>query len=216
MGIIKNPPYLNPPPEYTYFSYDLKTIIKIKSQKFTCILHLELKFQFLIMSFVKTNDIVKDDDTAIIYLNHNLLYPVKITKSLTYNMKYGNLKYSDVIGKKYGSKIKCSRGTVYILQGSPELWTVSLPHRTQILYTPDISFISLNLELKPGSVVLESGLLKIAFLPYFIVKINQSGTGSASLSHAIVRSIFPTGHLHTFEFHQQRSETARKEFEVKV
>ena len=26
--------------------------------------------------------------------------------------------------------------------------------------------------------------------------------------------MFPNGHLHTFEFHQQRSETARKEFEV--
>ena len=109
------------------------------------------------MSFCKTNDVVKDNDIATIYLNHNQLYPVKITKSLSYNMKYGTVKYSDVIGKKYGSKIKCTRGTVYILQGSPELWTISLPHRTQILYTPDISFITLQLELKPGSVVLESG-----------------------------------------------------------
>jgi tRNA (adenine57-N1/adenine58-N1)-methyltransferase len=148
------------------------------------------------MSFCKTNDVVKDNDMAIIYLNHNQLYPVKITKSLCYNMKYGSCKYADIIGKKYGSQIKCSRGTVYILQGSPELWTISLPHRTQILYTPDISFITLHLELKPGSVVFESG------------------TGSASLSHAIIRSVFPNGHLHTFEFHQQRSETARKEFEV--
>ncbi len=109
------------------------------------------------MSFCKTNDVVKDNDIAIIYLNHNQLYPVKITKSLAYSMKYGSLKYADVIGKKYGSKIKCTKGTVHILQGSPELWTVSLPHRTQILYTPDISFITLHLELKPGCVVLESG-----------------------------------------------------------
>ncbi len=40
------------------------------------------------------------------------------------------------------------------------------------------------------------------------------GTGSASLSHALIRSIFPTGHLHTFEFHLERSQKARKEFEV--
>ena len=111
------------------------------------------------MSFVKPNDTVKENDIAIIYLNHNQLYPVKITKSLCYNMKYGTLKYADVIGKKYGSKIKCTRGTVNILQGSPELWTISLPHRTQILYTPDISFITLHLELRPGSIVLESGEL---------------------------------------------------------
>ena len=37
---------------------------------------------------------------------------------------------------------------------------------------------------------------------------------SASLSHALIRTIFPTGHLHTFEFHAQRADAARKEFKV--
>ena len=40
-----------------------------------------------------------------------------------------------------------------------------------------------------------------------------SGTGSGSLSHAILRAIAPSGHLHTFDFHEQRSESARQEFE---
>jgi len=31
------------------------------------------------------------------------------------------------------------------------------------------------------------------------------------LSHAIIRSIAPTGHLHTFEFHKQRAEKAEEE-----
>lgn len=39
-----------------------------------------------------------------------------------------------------------------------------------------------------------------------------SGTGSGSLSHAILRTIAPTGHLHTVEFHQQRAETVAQEF----
>lgn len=38
------------------------------------------------------------------------------------------------------------------------------------------------------------------------------GTGSGSLSHAIIRTVAPTGHLHTVEFHQQRAEKAREEF----
>ena len=33
------------------------------------------------------------------------------------------------------------------------------------------------------------------------------------MSHAIIRSIAPTGHLHTVEFHQQRAERAREEFQ---
>lgn len=43
---------------------------------------------------------------------------------------------------------------------------------------------------------------------------NSKGTGSGSLSHSLIRTIFPSGHLHTFEFHLQRSEAARKEFQV--
>jgi len=33
------------------------------------------------------------------------------------------------------------------------------------------------------------------------------------VSHAIIRTIAPTGHLHTVEFHQQRAERAREEFQ---
>jgi len=55
----------------------------------------------------------------------------------------------------------------------------------------DIALISFNLELKPGAVVIESG------------------TGSGSFSHSIIRSIIPTGHLHTFEYHEQRAQIAR-------
>lgn len=39
-----------------------------------------------------------------------------------------------------------------------------------------------------------------------------AGTGSGSVSHAIIRTVAPTGHLHTVEFHQQRAEKAREEF----
>ncbi|XDV49974.1 hypothetical protein PO909_019112, partial [Leuciscus waleckii] len=38
------------------------------------------------------------------------------------------------------------------------------------------------------------------------------GTGSGSLSHSILRTIAPTGHLHTVEFHAQRAEKATQEF----
>uniref|UniRef100_A0A674DPG2 tRNA (adenine(58)-N(1))-methyltransferase n=1 Tax=Salmo trutta TaxID=8032 RepID=A0A674DPG2_SALTR len=47
---------------------------------------------------------------------------------------------------------------VYVLHPTPELWTLNLPHRTQILYTTDIANITMMLELKPGSVCESGGL----------------------------------------------------------
>ena len=41
----------------------------------------------------------------------------------------------------------------------------------------------------------------------------EAGTGSGSLSHAIARTIFPSGHLYTFDFHQERVRLANQEFQ---
>lgn len=38
------------------------------------------------------------------------------------------------------------------------------------------------------------------------------GTGSGSLSHALIRAIRPTGYLYTFDFHEQRVNIASAEF----
>lgn len=46
-----------------------------------------------------------------------------------------------------------------MLKPTPSLITQSLPHRTQILYSIDISVIILKLDLKPGDIVVESGKL---------------------------------------------------------
>ncbi|KAK2579266.1 hypothetical protein KPH14_008226 [Odynerus spinipes] len=107
---------------------------------------------------------------------------------------YGALKVVSLVGKKYGSKVQLSRGWGYVLQPTPELWTLTLPHRTQIIYSPDISLIIHLMELSPGQTIIETG------------------TGSGSLSHALIRAIRPSGHLYTFDFHEQRVNIASTEF----
>ncbi|XP_006003407.1 tRNA (adenine(58)-N(1))-methyltransferase catalytic subunit TRMT61A [Latimeria chalumnae] len=149
------------------------------------------------MSFVEYGELIKEGDTAVVFLGHDSMFPIKVKHGAQTQTKYGAIRHStDLIDRKYGSKITCSKGGwVYILHPTPELWTVNLPHRTQILYSTDISMITMMLELKPGSIVCESG------------------TGSGSLSHAIIRTIAPNGHLYTVEFHKQRAEKAVEEFQ---
>ncbi|XP_058914244.1 tRNA (adenine(58)-N(1))-methyltransferase catalytic subunit TRMT61A isoform X2 [Kogia breviceps] len=148
------------------------------------------------MSFVAYEELIKEGDTAILSLGHGAMVAVRVQRGAQTQTRHGVLRHSvDLIGRPFGSKVTCGRGGwVYVLHPTPELWTLNLPHRTQILYSTDIALLTMMLELRPGSVVCESG------------------TGSGSVSHAIIRTIAPTGHLHTVEFHQQRAEKAREEF----
>ncbi|CAH1792979.1 unnamed protein product [Owenia fusiformis] len=147
------------------------------------------------MSFKEYRPNILDGDTVVLFMGHANMLSLKLQKGEVFQTKFGALHHDDVIGKKYGSKVRTGKGFVYVLHFTPELWTLNLPHRTQILYATDISMVTIQLDLKPGSIVVESG------------------TGSGSLSHSIIRAIAPTGHLHTFEFHEERSKKARKEFD---
>jgi tRNA A58 N-methylase Trm61 len=108
-------------------------------------------------------------------------------------------------------------GWVVVLEPTPDLWTIALSHRTQILYSADISLILLYLEVGPGSIVYESG------------------TGSGSLSYHFINAIAGVkkfqvglddsrkpifehrrGHLFTFEFNGERAKMAVADFNDKL
>jgi tRNA (adenine57-N1/adenine58-N1)-methyltransferase len=145
--------------------------------------------------FHQIGGIIREGDTVIFGLGCFKLLKATMRHGTVLQTKYGAIRHSDFINKlKYGCKYNCARGYVHALSPTPELWTASLLHRTQIIYTPDVSLIVYHLDMRPGSKVIEAG------------------TGSGSLSHAIIRTVAPTGHLYTFDFHEQRSRIAEQEF----
>ncbi|MCJ1341057.1 tRNA (adenine-N(1)-)-methyltransferase catalytic subunit trm61 [Bachmanniomyces sp. S44760] len=109
--------------------------------------------------------------------------------------------------------VTASTGFIHLLPPTPESWTTSLPHRTQVVYTPDYSYILQRLRVRPGSVVIEAG------------------AGSGSFTHAAARAIFngyperkaggeisggivgciDKGKVWSYEFHEQRVEKLKKE-----
>lgn len=98
--------------------------------------------------------------------------------------------------------ISAASGFVHILPPTPELWTASLPHRTQVVYTPDYSYVLHRLRARPGSRIIEAG------------------AGSGSFTHASVRATYNgypksetdrKGKVFSFEYHEQRFEKMKVE-----
>jgi len=89
----------------------------------------------------------------------DLLQPLVIEAGKEFNSKFGNYRHSDLIGMPFGSKIGSTtgKGFIHVLRPTAELWTMALPHRTQILYIADISFIMSYLDIRRGSRVIEAG-----------------------------------------------------------
>jgi tRNA (adenine57-N1/adenine58-N1)-methyltransferase catalytic subunit len=99
--------------------------------------------------------------------------PVTVTPDEEYSSRYGAFPHNTMIGKPFGAKLHArnNKGFLYLLRPTPSLWTLSLPHRTQILYLPDIAFIISKLGITPGARVIESG------------------TGSGSMTHALAKAV---------------------------
>ncbi|EME80462.1 uncharacterized protein MYCFIDRAFT_141424 [Pseudocercospora fijiensis CIRAD86] len=98
--------------------------------------------------------------------------------------------------------IDAGSGFLHLLQPTPESWTSSLDHRTQVVYTPDYSYILQRLRVRPGSTLIEAG------------------AGSGSFTHAAARAVFSgypstrsqkTGRVCSYEFHEPRVQTLRAE-----
>lgn len=104
--------------------------------------------------------------------------------------------------------VTAATGFIHLLPPTPESWTSSLPHRTQVVYTPDYTYILDRLRVRPGSVIIEAG------------------AGSGSFTHAAARAVFNGcppkresrsrkrrrfGQVWSYEFHAQRVDKLKAE-----
>ncbi|CAI5529525.1 unnamed protein product, partial [Closterium sp. Naga37s-1] len=141
---------------------------------------------------------VEEGERVVVYEARDAMRIATVTPTRSLQNRFGVFRHSEWVGQPVGSRVRAVKGGgfVHLLAPSPALWTKVLPHRTQILYLPDIALIIARLAVTPGATVLESG------------------TGSGSLSHSLARAVAPTGRLLSFDFHHARAEQARAEFEA--
>ncbi|KAK0529938.1 tRNA (adenine-N(1)-)-methyltransferase catalytic subunit trm61 [Tilletia horrida] len=132
-----------------------------------------------------TSHFIEEGDLILVYLSHNRNpLPVVVHAGATHVNSFGAFPHSTAfLGKPFGSRVNSlnGRGFVYVLRPTPELWTLSLPHRTQILYQADIAFITHQLRLVPGARIIEAG------------------TGSGSFTHSLARTVGRAHQVHRFQ-----------------
>ena len=99
-----------------------------------------------------------------------------------FSTKDGNLTFSDLVGKEYGSPVYTHLAAKYfIFKPTVTDFLRFIKRKTQVLYAKDLGFIILRLNIRSGMRVIECG----------------SGSGSATTAFAF--SLFPDGILYSYE-----------------
>eukprot|EP01039_Chlorochromonas_danica_P010161 gene10161-11245_t len=152
------------------------------------------------MDFVKEVQrrprVMKAGDLVVIYERHDSLDHLYLKHGMIFQNKFGAFHHNDMIGKPFGSKIasRSSPGWIYVLTPTPELWSIAVHTRTQIVNELDSSVVTLLLDIHPGC------------------KVVESGTGSGCMTLSLARAVAPNGHVYTFEYNAVRAAKAVDEF----
>eukprot|EP01054_Gregarina_sp_Poly1_P006005 Gregarina_sp_Poly_1__6004@NODE_3160_length_1325_cov_23_061208_g1944_i1_p2_GENE_NODE_3160_length_1325_cov_23_061208_g1944_i1NODE_3160_length_1325_cov_23_061208_g1944_i1_p2_ORF_typecomplete_len103_score4_05GCD14_N/PF14801_6/3_7e09GCD14/PF08704_10/0_0086Gcd10p/PF04189_13/0_023_NODE_3160_length_1325_cov_23_061208_g1944_i1224532 len=80
--------------------------------------------------------LVQEGDFVVLFHNHESLIKTRVSKGKISQFKAGKFRHGDIIGKTYGCRIpdlKTRALNVTVLPWTPELHSLSLDHRTQIL-----------------------------------------------------------------------------------
>lgn len=143
-----------------------------------------------------SSEMMREGDLVMIYLGHEKVTHIFLDPCVEFENRFGVFSHRAFLGSKWGSKILAKNGTGWVLAlaPSPELWSMAVTHRTQIVQTTDLAMITFELGLRDGKVLMEAG------------------TGSGAATVAFARAVAPTGKVHSFEFNEQRSIETQGDF----
>lgn len=137
--------------------------------------------------------LVSDGDLAqLVGLRHKS-FIVRIRAGGELQSHRGVVKFDDIIGKPWGTKITSHLGNpFYVLQPALGDLLKELPRTTQIMYPKDIGFALVTMGIGEGQVVLEAG------------------TGSGSLTAALAYTVGKTGKVISYEARKDMQQLAVK------
>jgi tRNA (adenine57-N1/adenine58-N1)-methyltransferase len=136
---------------------------------------------------------IGEDNYVLLYLNQRRTYLVKAEKGKAFHTRKGFVKFDDVIGKEYGSRVLSSLGVEFVaLKPLLRDYIMKSMRKTQITYPKDAALIVMFSGLGPGSRVVEAG------------------TGTGALTTALAHYVKPNGKVYSYEIREEFLGTAEK------
>ena len=136
---------------------------------------------------------VRKDDYVLLYLSQRKTYMVKVEKGKTFHTHKGFIKFDDLIGKEYGSRVLSSLGVEFVaLKPLLRDYIMKSVRKTQITYPKDTALIVMFSGIGPGSRVVEAG------------------TGTGALTTALAHYVKPDGKVYSYEIREEFLKTAKK------
>jgi tRNA (adenine57-N1/adenine58-N1)-methyltransferase len=118
-------------------------------------------------------------------------YLVTVEPGQVFHSHHGTLDHEAIIGVVEGSEVVSSMGRwMRVLRPTLAEFVVKMPRGAQVIYPKDVGAILIEADIFPGARVLEAG------------------TGSGSLSLALMRAVGPKGTVYTFD--------VREDFQTKA
>ncbi len=103
-----------------------------------------LYFMPILFSADNSDAVINEGDLAVVILSHRSMSTITVTKDQVLSNRNGFFPHNTFIGKPWGLKVysEGSDGFIRIIRPTAELWTLTLPHRTQVI-TPNQQTLNL-------------------------------------------------------------------------
>jgi tRNA (adenine57-N1/adenine58-N1)-methyltransferase len=142
---------------------------------------------------VLSTEKIAEGNHILLSLTQRKTYLIKVEAGKSFHTHKGFIKFDDLIGKDYGSRIQSSLGVEFLaLKPLLRDYIMKSVRRTQITYPKDISLIVMFSGIGPGSSVVEAG------------------TGTGALTTALAHYVMPDGRVYSYEIREEFLKTAEK------